>query len=88
MGKITERNNKLVKRFEFIESRLSKKATTEDGLVEIENDLEQFTTKDLPVLLNEYKDIREWMELAWELDSPLGVGDYKALYEVGHFGDS
>jgi len=79
--KITDRNNKLQKRFEYIESRLSRKATTEEGLVEIETDLDDFRRNDVPLLLEEYQDIKLWHQTALSLEASLSANDYKALYE-------
>ena len=68
-----------------MDSRLQRKPQTEEQLVEVEADLELFRSKDVPALLTEYADIKEWREVAWELDCQQHESDYKVLHHAAHW---
>jgi hypothetical protein len=56
-----------VKRFEYLESRLDRKPQTEEETVEMEADIEQYRKFDVPSLVKEFADTKEWVTNCYEL---------------------
>lgn len=77
-----DRSAKLVRQFEQLNARLFRQPTNEAQLVQLEKDLESAETVELPALLADYEDVKQWIFLTWDLDHPLGIPDYESIWAV------
>jgi len=74
-----DRSARLVKQFQHLHQRIERIPSNEDQLVELENAVENAFNVELPRLLTEYEDIKNWMLLTFDLDHLLEAEDYKAI---------
>ncbi|CAE8677136.1 unnamed protein product [Polarella glacialis] len=80
-----DRNGRLVKQFEHLNARITRQPNNEDQLVELEVAIENAASTEMPKLVNEYNDIKEWLYLTWDLDHMLEDDDYKAIYAASEW---
>lgn len=76
-----ERNEKLDKSFHNIVVTLSKKPAGAGELVDLEQTLEQFRATTMKELLDEFSDIRAWLQLLFDCKHQLQPKDFKAITE-------
>ncbi len=77
-----ERNAKLIKQYEQIEARIKKHPTKEHDLVELEQYLDHCKMNDVPNMGQEFLEIKDWMELAWDMGHELREEDYDWVYKT------
>jgi dynein heavy chain len=70
----------LVKQFEHLNARIMRTPNNEDQLTELENAVDSAENKELPALMAEYEDIKQWISLTYDLDHSLTTEDYQAIF--------
>eukprot|EP00971_Amphidinium_carterae_P281335 5585678-Amphidinium_carterae.1 len=76
---------RLVKQFEQLNARIMRTPGNEEQLVELESCVDNAQNVELPKLLAEYEDIKEWLYLTWDMDHLLYPEDYKQIHAASEW---
>lgn len=78
---------RLVMSFEALQIRVSRTPNTEEQLVEVETALQDAMQRELPLLKQEYEDIKAWLFFAFDHDHLLREEDYGAIHRATEWQD-